>query len=91
MRLFTLLSLQHVALYLLPTLVFIIVFGTGLGYTHFRGKNSETKKKEIHNRFAEDIEGRNAPFPLCMTLILVGTIAWMVCYVLGIGLLGVRI
>lgn len=91
MRFFTLLSFQHVVLYLLPTLIFIIVFGTGLGYSHFHSKNSEARKREIHTRFAENIEDRNAPFPLCMALILAGTIAWMLCYIFGIGLLGVRI
>ena len=91
MRLFALLGFQHIVLYLFPTLVFIIVFGTGLGFTHFLSKDSEGRKQKIHNRYPEGIEGRNAPFPLVMTLIMVGTIAWMLCYILGIGLLKVRI
>jgi hypothetical protein len=91
MRFFELLGFQHIVLYLVPTLVFIIVFGTGLGFIHFQSKNSELRKQEIHNRYPEGIEGRNAPFPLVMTLIIAGTIAWMLCYILGIGLLKVRI
>jgi len=91
MRFFSLLGFQHVVLYLIPTLVFIIVFGVGLGYTHFHGKDSEIRKSEIHARFSENIEGRNAPFPLVMTLIMAGTIAWMLCYIVGIGILGVKI
>ena len=91
MHLLALLGFQYFVLYLFPTLVFIIVFGTGLGFTYFRSKNSEIRKQEIHNRYPEDIEGRNAPFPLVMTLIMVGTIAWMLCYILGIGFLKVRI
>jgi hypothetical protein len=91
MRLFTLLGIQHIILYLIPTLIFIIIFGMALGYTHFQGKDSEARKSEIHTRFPEDIEDRKAPFPLAMTLIMVGAIAWMLCYILIIGLLGVKI
>ena len=91
MRLFTLMGFQHIVLYLFPTLVFIIIFGTGLGFIHFRSKNTEARKREIHHRYPENIEGGNAPFPLAMTLIMAGTVAWMLCYILGIGLLGVRI
>jgi hypothetical protein len=91
MRLFTLLSFQHVVLYLIPTLIFIIVFGVGLGYSHFHSKSSEARKSDIHARFPEDIEGRNAPFPLVMTLLLVGTIAWILCYIIWIGILEVKI
>ncbi len=91
MRFFTLLSFQHIVLYLFPTLIFIIVFAVSLGFIHFHGKDSEVRKQEIHNRYPEDIEGRNAPFPLAMTFIIAGTIAWMLCYILGVGLLGVRI
>jgi hypothetical protein len=91
MRFFSLLGFQDIVLYLFPTLVFIIVFGTGLGFTYFRSKDSEARKQEIHHRYPEGIEGRNAPFPLVMTLIMAGTIAWMLCYILGIGFLKVRI
>lgn len=91
MRIFALLGFQHIVLYLFPTLVFIIVFGTGLGFVHFRSKDSEVRKREIHKRYPEGIEDRNPPFPLVMTLIMVGTIAWMLCYIMAIGLLKVRI
>lgn len=91
MRFFTLLGFQHVVLYVFPTLVFILIFGIGLSYAHFRTKNSESRKSEIHDRFPDDIEGRNAPFPLIMTLIMVGTVAWVLCYILAVGLLGVKI
>ena len=51
MRFFELLGFQHIMLYLVPTLIFIIVFGTGLGFTHFQSKNSEARKQKIHRRY----------------------------------------
>ena len=91
MRYFTLLGLQDVILYLVPTLVFIVIFGIALGYTHFHGKDIEGRKARIYTRFAEDIDDRKAPFPLAMTLIIIGTIVWMVGYILFTGWFGVKI
>lgn len=91
MRLFSLMNLRDVFLYLFPTLVFILIFGAFLGYAHFRGKDSEERMNRIENRFAEGIEDRNAPFPIGMTLTIVGTVLWAFFYILGHGLLGVKI
>ena len=91
MRFFQLLGFQHVILYLIPGLVFIVVFGMALRYMHFKGRDSEAAKQRIHSRFPEDIEDRKAPFPLSMTLIIVGTVLWVVGYILAIGFFGVKI
>ena len=91
MRFFTLLDFQHVMGWLFPTLIFIVVFGVGLGYMHFRTNDSEERLKKIIYTFPEGIEDRNAPFPLAMLLILAGAVLWEFFYILGTGLLGVKI
>ena len=91
MRFFTLLNFQHVILYVFPTLIFIIIFALALGFICFNTKDSESRKKRVIYRFADDIEDRNAPFPLAMTLIIIGTILWVFLYILINGILGVII
>ena len=91
MRLFTLLNFQHTVLYLFPALIFIIIFGMALAYSHFHTQDSEERKTRIHSRYPEDIEDRDAPFPLALILIIVGTVLWSFFYILGIGLLEVKI
>jgi len=91
MRLFGLLNFQHVMLYLFPGLILVILFGIGLSHAHAARKDSEDRKKRIIERFAGGIEGRNAPFPLILTLIIAGTVLWGVLYTLFYGVLGVRI
>ena len=76
---------------LFSTLIFMIVFGIGLGFSYFRSKNSEERKERIINRYPEGIEDKNAPFPLAMLLIIVGTVIWWFFYILLHGLLGVKI
>ena len=91
MRLYELLGFQHVMLYLFPALIFIILFALFLGFSHFRGKDSERRKREIIERFPGGIEGRDAPFPLAMTLTIVGTVIWGFLYIWFTGILGVKI
>lgn len=91
MRFFHLLSFQHIMLYVFPTLIFMVVFGLVLGYRHLHSEDAEERKQKIIYRFPEGIEDRNAPFPLAMMLIIAGTIAWVFFYILGTGLLGVKI
>ena len=91
MRLFNLLSFQHIVLYIFPTLVFMVIFGLALAYSHLKSDDAEEKKKKIIYRFPEGIEDRDAPFPLAMILIIAGTIIWVFFYILGTGLLGVKI
>jgi hypothetical protein len=91
MRHFNLLNFQHIIAYALPTLVFMIIFGLALGFRHLYSQDAEERKKKIIYRFPEEIEDRDAPFPLCMILIIAGTLIWAFFYILGHGLLGVKI
>jgi hypothetical protein len=91
MRLFGLLNFQHLMLYLFPTLVFMVVFGAALAFARFRGEHDERRLHDITYRFAEEIEDRDAPFPLAMILIIAGTVIWAVGYILITGMLGVVI
>jgi len=91
MRFFELLNFRHVALYLFPALVFLFIFGAALAYTHFSNRDSEGREKKIYGQYVEGFETRNAPFPLNLILIIIGTAVWAFLYILIIGLLGVKI
>lgn len=91
MRLFNLLNFQHVMAYLFPTLIFIWIFGLALAYSHLESDDAEDRKRTIVYRFPENIEDRNAPFPLSMMLIIAGTVIWVFFYVLVTGLLEIKI
>jgi len=91
MRFFDLLNFQHTMAWLFPTLIFMVVFGVGLAYSHLRGKDAEARKKRIIADFADGIEDRDAPFPLIMMLIIAGTVIWGFFYIVMHGLLGVKI
>ena len=91
MRFFTLLNFQHIILYVFPALVFIILFGFALAYSHFSGKSSEERKRKTLYHFPEGIEDRNAPFPIVLILTIIGTFMWAFLYILIIGVLEVKI
>ncbi|MDJ0781441.1 MAG: hypothetical protein QNJ22_05685 [Desulfosarcinaceae bacterium] len=91
MRFFSLLSFQHIVLYVVPTLIFIILFGVGLGYSHFKGKEDAARKHKIIHRYPTGIEERDAPFPLLLIMIIAGTVLWMFLYIVGTGVLEVKI
>ena len=91
MRYFYLLGVQHFVMYLFPALASIVLFIIGLGFYYIRRKNSAERETRIIEEFPGCIQGRNAPFPLVLILILVGTIVWVLAYILLIGGLGVKI
>ena len=91
MRIFDVLNIQHVVLYLFPTLAFILIFAAGLGYVHLRRRASEDRLTRIIEEYPGGIEGRNAPFPLVLTLIIAGTVTWSLLYIVLTGLLKVKI
>jgi hypothetical protein len=91
MRFFELLNFQHVMGYIFPTLIFMVVFGVGLGYRHLSGADAEKRKTAITERYPEGIEGRNAPFPLMMILIIAGIFIWGFFYIVLHGVLEVKI
>ena len=91
MRYFEILNIQHFVLYLLPALVTIVVFMIGLGFCYLRREDSAQKESRIIEEFPGGIQGRNAPFPFILVLVISGTVIWAIGYILGIGLLGVKI
>lgn len=91
MRFFELVNLQDMVLYFFPAVLAILVLGIALGYVHFRTARSEERMKRSYYTFPEDIEDRQAPFPLSLILIIAGTVVWAFFYILVIGLWGVRI
>jgi hypothetical protein len=58
---------------------------------YVRRRDSEERMTRIVERYPGGIEGRNAPFPLVVTLIIAGTVAWSLLYILLTGLLKVKI
>ena len=91
MRYFEVLNIQHFVTYLFPALVFIIIFAAGLGYAYARRKGSEDRATRIIESYPGGIEGRNAPFPLGVTLIIAGTVVWCLLYIILTGVCGVKI
>ncbi|MBR9982586.1 MAG: hypothetical protein KFF50_16260 [Desulfatitalea sp.] len=91
MRLFALLNFQHVMAYLFSALLFLVVFGVGLAFSHLRTPDADKRMTDVVHRYRDDLASRNAPFPLVMILIIAGTVAWGFFYILMHGLLGVII
>jgi len=91
MRYFDVLGIQHFFMYLFPAIATIVLFIIGLGFYHFNRKDSAEREVRIVERFPSGIEGRNAPFPLLVYLIIFGTIIWVLVYIVLIGVLKVRI
>ncbi len=91
MRFFELVNLQDMVLYFFPAVLAILVLGIALGYVHFRTARSEERMRRSYYTFPEDIEDRQAPFPVSLILIIAGTVVWAFFYILVIGLWGVKI
>jgi len=91
MRIFDVLNIQHFVMYLFPALAFILVFAAGLAYVHVRRRASEERLIRIIEEYPGGIQGRNAPFPLVVTLIIAGTLVWSLLYIVLTGLLKVKI
>lgn len=91
MRYFKLLGIDHFIMYLFPALAFIALFIIGLGFYHFYHKDSQERTTRVIEEFPGGIQGRNAPFPLIVYLIIAGTVIWVFAYIMLIGVLGVKI
>ncbi|NLI81323.1 MAG: hypothetical protein GX443_06495 [Deltaproteobacteria bacterium] len=91
MRFFTLMNIQHFVLYLFPAIVTVVLVALALGFTHFRGKDSQTRMDKVIHTYPSDIRERNAPFPLFLILVIVGTVLWAVGYIVAHGIYGVKI
>jgi hypothetical protein len=91
MRFFALLNLEDIALYLFPALVFVLLFASALAFSHFRTEDSEERRTKSIRFYPEGLESKTAPFPLFLTLTIVGTALWAIFYTLAIGLGGIKI
>ena len=91
MRYFELLGIQHFVMYLFPAVAFIALFVIGLGFYHFHSKDSTERQNRVIEEYPGGIQGRNAPFPIVLYLIIAGTVIWVLAYILLIGGLGVKI
>ena len=91
MRYFEVLGIQHFFMYLFPAIAFIALFIIGLGFYHIHRKGSAERETRIIEQYPGGIEGRNAPFPIVLYLIIAGTIIWVLAYIILIGILGVKI
>jgi len=91
MRFFALLNIDHYIMFVFPTIAFIFLFAIGLGYYHIQRRDSADRKTRIIERFPDGIEGRNAPFPMIIYLTIIGTVMWVLAYIILIGVLEVRI
>jgi hypothetical protein len=91
MRIFEILNIQHFVMYLFPTLAFILIFAAGLGYVTIRRGTSTDRLTRIIEEYPGGIEGRNAPFPMVVTLIIAGTVIWSLLYIVLTGVLKVKI
>lgn len=91
MRYFEVLNIEHFVTYLFPALVFIVIFAVGLGYAYVRRTGAEERVTRIIESYPGGIEGRNAPFPLVVSLIIAGTVVWGLLYIILTGVWGVKI
>ena len=91
MRYFELIGIQHVVLFVFPTLIFITILYLGLSRSYFSGKESEERLRKIVHTYPEGLNARNAPFPLILILIIIGYVLWAFLYTFVYGYLGVGI
>jgi len=91
MRYFEVLGIQHFFMYLFPAIATIALFVIGLGFYYIQRKDAAERESRIIERFPGGIEGRNAPFPILAYLVIIGTIVWVLAYILLIGGLKVKI
>jgi hypothetical protein len=90
MRYFEVLGIQHFFMYLFPAVATIVLFIIGLGFYYIQRKDSAERESRIIERYPGGIEGRNAPFPILAYLTIIGTIVWVLAYILLIGGLKVK-
>jgi hypothetical protein len=88
MRFFNLLNIQHVVLAVFPALLCVVLVGIALSFSHFRGRDSAKRLLRVTGTYPDGIEERNAPFPLFLILVILGTVLWGFGYILMIGLTG---
>jgi hypothetical protein len=88
MRFFNLLNIQHLVLAVFPALVCVVLVGIALSFSRLRGKESEERLLRVTGTYPDGIQERDAPFPLFLFLVILGTALWGIGYILMIGLTG---
>ncbi|MHC1743668.1 MAG: cytochrome c oxidase subunit II transmembrane domain-containing protein [Syntrophobacteraceae bacterium] len=91
MRYFQLLNIQHYVLFVCTAIITVVLLALALGYTHFRARDSEERQTKIIHTYPSEIEERDAPFPLFLALVILGTVLWGIGYIVAHGLYGVKI
>ena len=56
-----------------------------------RRRDSDERLARIIEEYPTGIQGRNAPFPLVVTLTIAGTVVWGLLYIILTGVMKVRI
>jgi hypothetical protein len=90
MRFFDFLGFQHLVLYLFPAVLFILLFFAGLKFSYIETRRSQERESTIIEKFPDGVEGREAPFPLVLSLTIAGAIVWGLLYIFFIGTRGVK-
>ena len=88
MRFFNLLNIQHLVMAVFPALLCVVLVGIAMSFSHFRGKASEERRIRVTGTYPDGIEERDAPFPLFLFLVILGTVLWGFGYILMVGLTG---
>ena len=91
MRFFALLNIEHLIMFVFPTIAFVFLLAMGLGFYHWRRQDAADRKTRIIERFPDGIEGRNAPFPMIVYLTIIGAVIWVLTYIVTIGIWEVKI
>jgi hypothetical protein len=86
MRFFNLLNIQHLVIAVFPALLSVVLVGIALSFSSFGGKNSEERLTRVTGTYPDGIEERDAPFPLFLFLVILGTVLWGFGYILMVGL-----
>jgi hypothetical protein len=91
MRYFELLNIQHFVMYLFPAALTVVLIAIALSFGYIDRKHSNDRLTRIIHRYPLGIEERNAPFPLILILVILGTVIWGFGYIFMYGLSGMNI
>jgi len=88
MRYFNLLNIRHIVLAVFPVCVCVILIGVALAFSCFHNNKTETRQTQVTGIYPDGIEERNAPFPLFLFLVILGTVLWGAAYIWMAGWTG---
>jgi hypothetical protein len=85
MRFFALLNTQQVAALVIAAIIFCILFAVALAFVPMSGPKARAFNIKAIQRFADNIEKAEGPFPLIIVLLIAGTCFWALFYILFYG------